>query len=57
MATRASTGVYGYPEQQAAEIAVDTVTSADTEVTHVLLCTFDEETAQLYRQALGRRAL
>lgn len=52
-----STGVYGYPKEQAAEIAVDTVTGADTEVTRVVLCAFDEETAVLYRQALGRRTL
>lgn len=52
-----STGAYGYPRDRAAEVAVDTVTSAETEVTHVVLCAFDEETARLYRDALGRRTL
>jgi O-acetyl-ADP-ribose deacetylase (regulator of RNase III) len=52
-----STGVYGYPGEQAAAIAVDTVLGTDTEVGRVVLCAFDDETADLYRAALGRRAL
>ena len=52
-----STGVYGYPKEDAAEVAVDTITSTDTDVTRVVLCAFDQETAELYRDALGRRTL
>ena len=52
-----STGVYGYPKRDAARVAVDAVTSADTDVRRVVLCAFDEETAALYRDALGRRTM
>jgi O-acetyl-ADP-ribose deacetylase len=43
-----STGVYGYPPDQAAEIAVRTVTDADTAVEVVRLVAFDEATRDLY---------
>ncbi len=52
-----STGVYGYPREQAAEIAVAAVTGTETRVDRVVLCAFDDETAGLYRSALGRRTL
>ena len=52
-----STGVYGYPKEAAAQLAVSTVLDTDTAVERVVLCAFDEETADLYRAALGRRAL
>ena len=52
-----STGVYGYPKEQAARVAVDTVLAADTDVQRVVLCAFDEETARLYRDALGRHTM
>jgi O-acetyl-ADP-ribose deacetylase len=47
-----STGVYGYPADQAAEIAVHTVRSTPTPVGHVVLCAFDSHTASLYRTLL-----
>lgn len=50
-----STGVYGYPKQEAAQVAVDAILGADTAVAQVVLCAFDEETAAGYRQVLGRR--
>ena len=49
--------MYGYPKDEAARIAVETVLDVDTEVQRVVLCAFDEETAGLYREALGRHAL
>ena len=52
-----STGVYGYPKGQAARVAVDTVLDADTDVDRVVLCAFDEETARLYREALGHHTM
>jgi O-acetyl-ADP-ribose deacetylase len=47
-----STGAYGYPPRQAAEIAVDTLRSTPTHVERVLLVAFDAETLELYRQRL-----
>ena len=52
-----STGVYGYPKEQAARVAVDTVLDTETDVEQVVLCAFDEETAALYRDALGRHTM
>ena len=49
-----STGAYGFPRRQAAEIAVDTLRSAETDVERVLLVAFDDETLALYRQRLER---
>jgi O-acetyl-ADP-ribose deacetylase (regulator of RNase III) len=47
-----STGAYGFPRRQAAEIAVDTLLAARTDVERVLLVAFDEDTLGLYRQRL-----
>ncbi len=44
-----STGVYGYPPDQAAEVAVGTVGRADTEVQLVRLVAFDQATFDRYR--------
>ncbi|MBZ9733424.1 MULTISPECIES: O-acetyl-ADP-ribose deacetylase [unclassified Mesorhizobium] len=51
-----STGIYGYPKDQATEIAVGAVSAflrqnalPDT----VTFCCFDEQTAELYRQAVA----
>jgi O-acetyl-ADP-ribose deacetylase (regulator of RNase III) len=50
-----STGVYGYPADEAAAIAVTTVRSkaSDVDVVRVLLVAFDERTLALYRSALA----
>jgi O-acetyl-ADP-ribose deacetylase (regulator of RNase III) len=48
-----STGVYGFPSEQAARIAVETVRSAGTSVELVRLVAFDDHTYGLYRQLLG----
>ncbi len=48
-----STGVYGYPPEAAAAIAVTTVGAADTDVLVVRFIAFDETTLGLYRQHLG----
>lgn len=47
-----STGVYGYPADDAARIAVDTVRSADTAVKEVVLCAFSAEDRDRYQQLL-----
>ncbi len=50
-----STGVYRFPRQRAAEIAVRTVRESVEEsgVERVLFCCFDGETEQIYRGLLG----
>ena len=47
-----STGVYGFPSEQAARIAVETVRSADTAVELVRLVAFDDHTYGLYSKLL-----
>lgn len=49
-----STGIYGFPRAQAAEIAVDALRSTATDVKRVLLVAFDDETLALYRRRLER---
>jgi O-acetyl-ADP-ribose deacetylase (regulator of RNase III) len=51
-----STGIYGYPKEAAAEIAVNTVKAAladAPDVGHVIFCAFDGETADIYRKIVG----
>ena len=43
-----STGVFGYPPDLAAEVAVTTVRAADTDVTLVRFVAFDAATLELY---------
>ena len=47
-----STGVYGYPAEAAATIAVDTVRSTPTSVELVRFVCFDAQTTSLYRDLL-----
>lgn len=52
-----STGVYGFPKDRAARIAVETVREALTgsdAMDRVVFCCFDAETERLYEAALGR---
>jgi O-acetyl-ADP-ribose deacetylase len=48
-----STGVYGYPPDDAARIAVDTVRSTSTSVEQVRFVCFDAVTAAIYRDLLN----
>ncbi len=48
-----STGVYGFPKDLAAAVAVDTLRSIDTTLSRVLLVAFDDETLNLYRRRLS----
>jgi O-acetyl-ADP-ribose deacetylase (regulator of RNase III) len=47
-----STGIYGYPPEEAASIAVETLQSAETGVEVVRLVAFDEPTLRLYKERL-----
>jgi O-acetyl-ADP-ribose deacetylase len=48
-----STGVYGYPPGQAAEVAVTSVRAADTDVTLVRFVAFDGATLARYLELLS----
>src|SRR5437868_2288424 len=48
-----STGIYGYPPEEAARIAVDTIRSTPSEVELVRLVAFDEATKRRYEELLG----
>jgi O-acetyl-ADP-ribose deacetylase (regulator of RNase III) len=48
-----STGVYGYPPEEAAAIAVRTVGAVDTEVLVVRFIALDEDTLGYYRRLLA----
>lgn len=52
-----STGVYGYPRREAAEIAVITIRSTPTRVELVRLVAFDEETRAIYQELLEGEAV
>jgi O-acetyl-ADP-ribose deacetylase (regulator of RNase III) len=47
-----STGVYGFPKQRAAKIAVSEVSASVRDMEKVLLVCFDAETVEIYRQLL-----
>lgn len=51
-----STGIYGYPPDEAATIAVDTILTTPTEVELVRLVAFDERTLRLYEERLTARS-
>jgi O-acetyl-ADP-ribose deacetylase (regulator of RNase III) len=48
-----STGIYGYPAEDAAAIAVDTLRSTPTSVELVRLVAFDDRTLRLYEERLA----
>ena len=49
-----STGVYGFPKPQAAEIALGTMLAHEEEFDRIVACLFDEKNAELYRETLQR---
>lgn len=51
-----STGIYRFPRQRAAEIAIGTVRDClqSSGVDHVIFCCFDNETANIYENILGK---
>jgi len=48
-----STGVYGYPPDEAVEVAVHTVRTTPTDVELIRLVAFDEDTYELYLERLS----
>lgn len=47
-----STGVYGYPSEPAAQVAIDTLRSTDTAVDEIQLVAYNDETVQGYESLL-----
>lgn len=50
-----STGIYGYPSEEAAAVAVDTLRSVQTRVSRIVLVAFDETTFRLYQVLLAKK--
>lgn len=51
-----STGIYGYPKEEAAKIAIDTVLENTPKfqfLKEIIFCVFDDENYKLYKQMLG----
>ena len=48
-----STGIYGFPREQAAGIAVDTLRNAPPGIAQIILVAFDAETLGLYERLLA----
>ncbi len=51
-----SAGVYGYPPERAAEIAVRAMWRHKAEYERIIACAYDEGMAELYRRALEPRS-
>jgi O-acetyl-ADP-ribose deacetylase (regulator of RNase III) len=49
-----STGIYGFPRELAAEIAVATMREHEQGFTRIIACLFDEESVSLYEAATQR---
>lgn len=45
-----STGVYGFPKEQAAEIALRTMRSFENDFSRIIACCFSREDADIYRR-------
>jgi len=50
-----STGVYGFPKTDAAQIAIRVMRAHETEFERIVACLFDAENESLYRDALDSR--
>lgn len=48
-----STGVYGYPKQQAAEIALEEMMFFDNRFAEIIACCYSEEDEKIYSEILG----
>jgi O-acetyl-ADP-ribose deacetylase (regulator of RNase III) len=52
-----SAGVYGFPGEHAAEVAVRAMRRHEAEYDRIIACAFDERTAESYRRALATQDL
>lgn len=50
-----STGIYGFPAERAAAIAVRTVSEFDGELDHIVLVAFDDSSSEILNEALAAR--
>lgn len=48
-----STGVYGYPKREAAEVAVGVMSTYEDRFREIIACCFDAKDAEIYRGALS----
>ncbi len=48
-----STGIYGYPKQAAAQIAISVMRNYEDDFEQIICCCFGEEDKIIYRQAMG----
>ena len=51
-----STGIYGYPREAAADVALDVMRAHDAAFDRIVACLFDAESRAVYERALARLA-
>lgn len=51
-----STGIYGFPRERAAEIAIEVMREHERELARIIACLFDDESVSLYTAELQRAA-
>jgi O-acetyl-ADP-ribose deacetylase (regulator of RNase III) len=50
-----STGIYGYPKREAAEVAIAAMLEHERGFERIVACLFDEDSVQVYREVRGGR--
>lgn len=50
-----STGVYGYPKRQAAQIATGVMRQFEPQFDRIVACCFGADDASIYRELLGKK--
>jgi O-acetyl-ADP-ribose deacetylase (regulator of RNase III) len=52
-----STGIYGFPKEEAASIAIEVMRENDGDFDRIIACLFDAESAAIYRTTLSERSV